>query len=110
MGKMSTGVVAESVVTTPASPSANPYKRRVMPIPIAKNPLIIIIPMSFTVYVVFGLNRGLGMKPTHSKQSAEIPTLIADAVTGSTPSAIIGRAMIDPAACPNAASNPNAIP
>ena len=48
-GRIITGVVAESVVTTPASPSANPYKSRVMPTPIAKNPLNIIIPISFIV-------------------------------------------------------------
>ena len=84
-GRISTGDVAESVITTPASPSANPYKRRVMPIPIAKKPLSIIIPMSFTVYWVFGLKRGLGINPTNSRQSAAIPTLIADTVTGSNP-------------------------
>ena len=109
-GRIITGVVAESVLTTPASPSANPYKRSVMPTPIAKNPLNIIIPISFIVYGVFCLKRGLGMKPTHSRQSADMPTLIADAVTGSTPSAIMGRAIIEPTACPNAASKPNAIP
>ena len=109
-GRIITGVVAESVVITPASPRAKPYKRRVMPIPIAKNPLNIIRAMSFTVYGVFCLKSGLGIKPTNSRQSAEIPTLIADAVTGSTPSAIMGRAMIEPAACPNAASKPSAIP
>ena len=40
---------------------------------------------SFIVKVVFERKRGLGMKPVKIRQRAAIPTLFADAVTGSTP-------------------------
>ena len=66
--------------------------------------------MSFTLNAVFERKRGLGMKPTNISQRAAVPTLIADAVAGSTPSAIIGRAIIATADCPNEANNPRGIP
>ena len=47
MGRIITGVVADRVVITPVSPRANPYNKRVIPKPIAKNPLKIIIPIKF---------------------------------------------------------------
>ena len=109
-GRIDTGVVTESVVTTPASPTASPYNRRVMPTPIAKKPLIMITKMSFRINAVFERKRGFGMKPTKIIQRTAVATLIADAVTGSTPSAMIGRAIIAPAACPNTAGNHRDIP
>ena len=109
-GRINTGVVTESVVTTPASPTASPYNRRVMPTPIAKKPLIMITKMSFRINAVFERKRGFRMKPTKIIQRTAVATLVADAVTGSTPSAMIGRTIIAPAACPNAAGNPRAIP
>ena len=48
-GSINTVVVTESVVTTPASSTASPYNRRVMPTPIAKKPLIMITTMSFRI-------------------------------------------------------------
>ena len=109
-GRIDTGVVTESVVTTPASPTVSPYNRRVMPTPIAKKPLIMITKMSFRINAVFERKRGFRMKPTKIIQRTAVATLIADAVTGSTPSAMIGLAIIAPAACPNAAGNPRVIP
>ena len=105
-GRINTRVITESVVTTPASLTASPYNRRVMSTLIAKKPLITITKMSFRINAVFERNRGFGMKPTKIIQRTAVATLIADAVTGSTPSAMIGREIIAPSACPNAASNP----
>ena len=79
----------------------SPYRRRVIPTPIAKNPLIMITTNSFKVKAVFKRKR---KKPVKIRHRAAIPTL-TDAVTGSTPSAMTGP-IIAPAG-PNAPSSPS---
>ena len=65
-----------------------------MPTHICKKSLIIITTMSFRINAVFDKKRGFGMKPTKILQRTAVATFIADAVTGFTPSAVIGRAII----------------
>lgn len=106
-GRMMTGVVADIVETTPVSPPDKAKSSSVIPMASDRKPESAVRQVTRHVSGLRGRKAATGNIETKLRQQAAVPTRSSEARNGSIPVAITGRTMIDPTACPSAASKPN---
>lgn len=110
MGSNMAGEVAVMVEIMPTSPPSSANRNKVMPMPMPLTPARTVMPNNLGVSGLARLKALIGSCTMMLSISADVPTLKADAATGSTPVSITGRARMEPMAWQRAANTPSDTP